>query len=121
MIKARRADIDDLLGDNSAVNPNATPLDPRTNSQWYQGPPIPTDFFMARPNSPAWVDVITSTLPAGSVSNTILELLRLGQEDQIPLYYTGDASIYDTDLEMQTIGKKTLFIKKILFFSMANT
>ena len=97
MIKARRADIDDLLGDNSAVNPNATPLDPRTNSQWYQGPPIPTDFFMARPNAPAWVDVITSTLPAGSVSNTILELLRLGQEDQIPLYYTGDASIYDTD------------------------
>ena len=97
MIKARRADIDDLLGDDSVVNPNATPIDPRTNSQWYQGPAIPTDFFMARPNSPEWVDVVTSTLPTGSVSNTILSLLANGQEDQIPLYYTGDASIYDTD------------------------
>jgi len=97
MVKARQADIDDLLGANSNVNPTATPLDPRTNSQWYQGPPIPQDFFMARPNAPQWVDVITSTLPTGSVSNTILALPAAGLEDQIPLYYTGDASIYDTD------------------------
>jgi hypothetical protein len=97
LIKQRQEDIDELLGSNSTVNPTATPLNPITNSQWYQGPPIPQDFFMARPNAPAWRDVVTSTLPTGSVSNTILTLLSQGNEDQIPLYYTGDASIYDTD------------------------
>lgn len=97
MIKARQADIDDLLGANSSVNPTASPLDPRTNSQWYQGPPIVEDFFMARPNAPQWVDIVYSTLPAGSVSNTILELLSQGRQAEIPLYYTGDASIYDTE------------------------
>ena len=96
MIKARREDIDDLLGSNSSINPSATPLDPRTNSQWYQGPAIIEDFFMARPNAPQWVDIVYSTLPTGSVSNTILELLSQGRQDEIPLYYTGDASIYDT-------------------------
>jgi len=112
LIKQRQEDIDELLGSNSTVNPNATPLNPITNSQWYQGPPIPQDFFMARPNAPAWRDVITSTLPAGSVSNTILTLLSNGQEDQIPLYYTGDASIYDTDPGNENYWEETPYYQK---------
>jgi len=106
MVKARQGDIEELLEPNNDLQwyydaqlaqwVNA-PLDPRKNSQWYQGEPIPEDFFMARPNAPAWVDIVYSTLPTGIVANTILELLEQGREDEIPLYYTGDASIYDTD------------------------
>lgn len=98
MIKQRRADIDDLLGTDSAVNPTATPLDPRTNSQWYQGASIPEDFFVASATNllPSWEETVISTLPVGSVTNTIAELIRLGS-DRIPEYYTGDASIYETE------------------------
>ena len=98
MIKQRRADIDDLLGTDSAVNPTATPLDPRTNSQWYQGTAIPKDFFVASATNllPSWEETVISTLPVGSVTNTIAELIRLGS-DRIPEYYTGDASIYETE------------------------
>ena len=112
LIKQRQGDIDELLGSNSSVNPTATPLNPVTNSQWYQGPPIPEDFFMARPNAPAWSDVVTSTLPSGSVSNTILELLTQGREDEIPLYYTGDASIYDTDPGNENYWEEDPFYQK---------
>ena len=112
LIKQRQGDIDELLGSNSSVNPTATPLNPVTNSQWYQGPPIPEDFFMARPNAPAWSDVVTSTLPSGSVSNTILELLSQGRNNEIPLYYTGDASIYDTDPGNENYWEEDPFYQK---------
>ena len=112
LIKQRREEIDELLGADSAVNPTATPLDPRTNSQWYQGAVINQDFFMARPNAPAWVDVVQSTLPAGSVSNTIRELLEQGREAEIPLYYTGDASIYDTDPGNENYWEETPYYQK---------
>ena len=112
LIKQRQEDIDELLGSDSTVNPTATPLNPITNSQWYQGPPITQDFFMARPNAPAWKDVVTSTLPTGSVSNTILTLLANGQEDQIPLYYTGDASVYDTDPGNENYWEESPYYQK---------
>ncbi len=112
LIKQRQEDIDELLGSNSAVNPTATPLDPRTNSQWYLGPAINQDFFMARPNAPAWVDIVQTTLPTGSVSNTIRSLLDQGREAEIPQYYTGDASIYDTDPGNENYWEEDPFYQK---------
>jgi len=110
LIEQRQNDIEQLLGENNSIQWYydqqqaqwiRSNLDPRLNSQWYQGPPIPEDFFMARPNAPEWIDIAVSTLPSGSFSNTMLDLLR-NNTDQIPLYYTGDVSIYSTEEGSET-------------------
>lgn len=97
MIKQRQEDIDYLLGTPNDLQTSSNKIDPITDSQWFQGPNIPADKFPDISQMPGWIDVITSTLPAGTVSNTLNTLIAQGRIDQIPLYYTGDASIYDTE------------------------